>query len=963
MFTYEITVYEKEQTTSLSVDSLAETYKIDESLDSALLTIPISTRKAAFKRFSPIHVKVYRTETETVYTNEWDYSVEIYWIEQNALGNAYTVSTAVLPDASGYSVGDALRVTDGTLPVVYDYYEVYLTENEVTTEFKQDHWWLIYSTKAEISTLGTTQYYMHTLGLIEVTKWYDKFVQGTLTFTQPLGGSQYTMLEVLERIRNLTPFVKASLLSSTRLFTIDTTLQSILTNITAPQFYLDKKTLREAIIQVLTYAKAIPRWYYNGTSWVLGADFINNRNLPFSVENEIDYQSEADGEYYSQKAEIFHENTIPTEDLDVPTVYSGSITDFISFRNNAVVLGQSDYKLILTNNIFKLINFYALMNIGTTITEVSLNDYIFEKKEYDSKDLDDGQGSQAYSVYWSFNSNEITAFSETFGAFSLTNAINNIISEFTTSVTDGDIVFRVEYIPYIQTSRSEQYREDIDTEFEQIDSMFAEYTSSIINASERINSLFQLTNNIYGQIQRLGVDTVSFTKLHTDIVDYDGSNNGLINLGDYTTDGYFVTKKEFIYYNDYVIGRYEMSKNWNRIAQFVQVNKEFRPYEISLTKSDFTLKRDIIFTPINIELSAFLNTSHSNSNITVKFMKTLVSSVYEDIISGATFRIGSAYAINSNGVYMPISAQAEKNTIKFKLDFVDTKSAGKMVKHVSAFTTTVIKQELVPYTEDDGEIEYAQITLFESLWNFVHTGIKPPTGSITTTQTTLRSIADRYPYYDDDINVVLEIGYNGVSETSAYTTLINDSNHIKDTFADFVVPGINGDNYLALDTYKLYYYSTASGAYDLYGNVVALKNDANYELPIYYISKDRSEILGLEISFPVRINKEEINKFVIGDYLIVNNCLIKKRSSVKTLYYYGSNTPYSKNNTSKIDTTNVISSGLVLGSHSIVIPSAVYLNYDSYAIADVDGNLYLAVNQRDFNGVKTNVSNIYFNFI
>ncbi len=47
-FSYAITIYEKSATTSIYPDMLAETFKLDESLDSAVITIPRVTRKDTF---------------------------------------------------------------------------------------------------------------------------------------------------------------------------------------------------------------------------------------------------------------------------------------------------------------------------------------------------------------------------------------------------------------------------------------------------------------------------------------------------------------------------------------------------------------------------------------------------------------------------------------------------------------------------------------------------------------------------------------------------------------------------------------------------------------------------------------------------------------------------------------------------------------------------------------------------
>jgi len=118
------------------------------------------------------------------------------------------------------------------------------------------------------------------------------------------------------------------------------------------------------------------------------------------------------------------------------------------------------------------------------------------------------------------------------------------------------------------------------------------------------------------------------------------------------------------------------------------------------------------------------------------------------------------------------------------------------------------------------------------------------------------------------------------------------------------------------------------------------------------------------MSIPIYINTSEINTFIIGDFLSKDNCLIKKRETGKTLYWYVSTENYTKANTSNI--------GLLVGSaiatienedftsHALSVPAGVYA-YNNYCIADAYGNLYLAVNQIGLDGNKTVISTIHFN--
>lgn len=823
MVAYSILIYERNYLTSVKVDSLSYTLKLDESLDSGVLTIPRSTRKAKFARFSRVEISINDTETITKTT------------------------------------------------------------------------WLIYRTKVEIDSRGSTKTYNHTIGLIEPTKWLEKFIVGSLTFTQPLTGIQKTLYDYVERIRQLTPFVPRNRINSTRIFTIDADFKSIIETVPAPQMYLDKKNLREALIEIFKVVNAIPRLYYD-KGWVLTGDFINQRKLEITIgDGDIDYIQEAAGEDFAQSAEIFHENTIVDN-----IISEGIITDFISFRNNDIILGESDLRLVLSEPISELINFEIVVEKSVGVIEkVSLNDYIFEKKVYDTLDFDNSNTNlQATSVYWTYKSNEIVGFSEKFGTVFENIAIERILNKLGArsswedysfdSSTVLNLIFRVEYKPYIETMRSIQYREDIEP-YVLRPELLDLYSGLIINQGERINELYDLTDNVYGQIQRLGVDTVSTSKKHY-------LYSGIYNMGDYTEDNYYVTKVEVIPYTTYFIARYEFSKNWNRLAQFIQIDREFRPYEVSLSKSAFTLKRDVLFLAGVVEISKDSNLFHnlggSYTNLISSFMNTFKNSTYENNISFIKMKSNAT----NNVIGKHCISAAEKNGLKWKIDFQDTKLAGKNVTNDTSLTGIITGrkiQQAVYYTRINGELNFVDISLHNGLYTINYTDI---------------------------------IGFQFAKKIAYDFPLVDET--ISNTYV----------------TYR----------------------ESILDLKTYNVNKDGAEVLGIEVSLPVLPKYDDFNLFVVGEHLLKENTLIKKREISKVLYFYGLTNPVRKNDTNKIDVdlaTRLEAINSYVITNYIQIPNDSVALYNYFAIADYYGNLYLGVNQLDNSGTKTIVEKVYFNFL
>ncbi len=897
MFTYNINIYEKNVVTSVKVDSVSYTLKLDESLDSGVLTIPRSTRRDKFNRFSRVEISINDGDTTTATT------------------------------------------------------------------------WLIYTTKVEIDSKGATKTYNHTLGLIEPTKWLEKFVVGTLTFTQPLTGTQKSLYDYVERVRQLVPFVSRDKVASTRLFAIDSDFATDIKEVIAPQLYLDKKNLREVLIELFSVVNAIPRLYYDN-GWVLTGDYINQKEMPITVgDGDIDYVQEASGENFAQTAEIFHENTIPNDDS---VLYEGSITDYITFRNNSIILGDNDLRLILNQPVSRLKNLwlyaFTTESAELDVVEISLNKYIFEKKVYDSLLFDNAEETQSKAVYWTYKSNEILGFSEKFGAIFEQIAADRIFADVYDRETGSleptnwkQMLFKVEYIPYFETTRSIQYRENYEP-YALRPEMLDKYSGLIINQSERINDPFELTANVYGQIQRLGVDTVSISKKHYLM-------SQVYNMGDYTTDGYIVTKVEVIPYTTYVIARYELSKNWNRIAQFIQLDKEFRPYEVSLTKTAFTLKRSVLIplgmVEISNEVSQYIDTS--TDELSSRFMNTLKTGAFQENITVAGLKPSSLNDL----IVKPIAPLAEKNVLKWKIDLLDTKLAGKYVVDLDRYI-----QKAVEYTENDGELNNISFNLYNGIWEKIETNIARVESEISyyAVNDQLVRLSNFLPlvYNKWEHLVAIIDEYAILNKLTFLEELVGlgefEGLYFYDTQLSFPDPSTLTEKSLYVDnsTYTVYFNDIVENYYILFGYVILKKQQPVFETENFVVLKDAAEVLGFEMFLPITIHKDLFGNFVIGDSLLKENNLIKVKEADSPLYFYGLSYEISKAKTDKINLTNATQITTVqpyISENYISVPTTVYDIYDYYAVADENANLYLGVNQKIGQNIKEDISTIYFNFI
>ena len=211
---------------------------------------------------------------------------------------------------------------------------------------------LLWGDKVDNAIKGSTLYYSHTLTLIEPTKALERVMTPSITFTQPLTGTYYTMADVVQRIIDISPVEKVSLLSATRACTMSTALFARLDVIDAPQFFIQKSNMREVLIQVLAYVNAVPRLGLDG---VLDADFLNEIDGEIVLDSTIGYSQLASSEDYATTMESYIDNVIGEKTEDASSVVVMSRTDLIGVRADTAIMGDSKYHIPLPYRINKML--------------------------------------------------------------------------------------------------------------------------------------------------------------------------------------------------------------------------------------------------------------------------------------------------------------------------------------------------------------------------------------------------------------------------------------------------------------------------------------------------------------------------------------------------------------------------------------------------------------------------------
>ena len=575
---------------------------------------------------------------------------------------------------------------------------------------------------------------------------------------------EYTLLDVVNKIRDLAPLEKKSIHSQTRLFNLSQELQDKLANIKSPQIYIEKLTSREALNEALKYVNAISRLVRTGNDDVLTANFFNDRKgtYQFNLPEIFSTSSSQDALNYTSNNRSFLRNAINTNELNNPSVNElGSI--YKGLRSSAFQVLPENGQLVLSYNIYRIVSVKAKVNVrlfyqniddglGTSTRferieelDVDLTPYVVEKNILNiARKINDVFGTagdlRRYNRNF-FRDREIELSSYSFGdniidfggtvgsLFARTKfqrIIEGAVAEqltyrqgerfrnpdgtFPTEILNGSKavlsdnnfnpngnVFSAnqstplgiannDYLTEIPVNATYIALEDniIDSHKEDT-TIIDKYTEKVNNINARIVNYQRASVNNYGIAQRLGVPTVSYGKM----IRFTDEEN----VGDLNQNNEIVVEKDNIFYIDHKVAAYEASRDFNRLSQFVKVDRAFRPFENPLNRD--IIDRNDIYTE-------YLEYSTSDENIQPRPNDTLISSIAlrtiintlrkssnepKDYVKLVILRTDGFLKQNpeptefiSHGLLIPVIAQGGKNTLSFRFGFKSNISAGDFIR-------------------------------------------------------------------------------------------------------------------------------------------------------------------------------------------------------------------------------------------------------------------------------------------
>lgn len=763
---------------------------------------------------------------------------------------------------------------------------------------------------------------------------------------------RWSLYDFVDRIRASVPLEKKSIHEQTRLFDLDPNLEDRFKAIKMPQIFLTESTLKQALDICFKYINAISRLQYVEIGKdKLTVDDFNKVAGVFDKNAILNFETSQNIDGYATNAITWLEQSLQDNFRNNPSIKESANGRWKTVRSKEMKLIQDSFKLPLereqyfSSGLFVRIKKVQIGNFASG-NLVTLNDFNLElsgrflpKEEWDLKVITNDFPS--YQIkYWNspdvgnkINRNEnlfweqftkVLDFSYQTGDFYKANLIINVIDQalqeyFTlnsiydgayfsnsdldilwSSTTDIDdtpnyrsLSFDVEYIT-LENTVSNVDRNDITN--------INYYSELRQNQMVKITNFNALSRNASGNLERSGVPNLTFSKRYTSFADSDFYEVGMRD--DY---GYVITKRGLQFYNDFIEATFEATKDHNRISQFMGIDQEFRWSEI--VKSNKALERNEVYTDyiyicapnttitnemsylnnnlIRDSVARILNRDTNNKKITFAFVRTDgFLSLYPDAENNYKAVMTPVVAFGGGG--------AGKGSLVFSFGFNSNQLVGYMLEK----TTNGIWNKAVRYTDTSGQ--------FNELWF---------------------GLGQNYN----------ETEYDEIGAT-------------KEEY-------LNKDGYYPLIRFNEYSFGQTFLIQSGYADPMSETYD-----PLV-LKKDSSEIIKLNMR--VGILGEVVGDFVIGNAYFVNNRLVNSSDDFSNLllYKYKDNTKYNVfddllvKTSDYCDIVELIGKSVVGQNISLNIGNVITFlgnafmtsEYTSWAIADGDGNLYLACN-KNYNG-------------
>ena len=651
------------------------------------------------------------------------------------------INNQVIPAIQGYGGTDTITDDLETMVVMYDSESIEGFEpfDIATIQIPGLNKSMIVAEETATTIQRNPVRYRHTVTLIEPTKYLEKITTPAMAFTN----KDDTLIQQLEKL-----LYKVEITTTSPRFILSLDLKSRLANVPGEEFFFEPNNLRNVLDEMLSVVGIRCKIKVLTTYDAIYIDYVDQNKVGNKIDEirAVTRTMTQNIEYLAGNIETYATNALSGNRKSIWHPFEGSgfwdclrTTEPVLTTNNAQMIFtfklEEIKKLFVKCNIkFRAWKYYSngLDSIGdTTITEeFDISDYVVVKEIYDllpdraGSDAVNEQKSQELSqagvLVYERGSNVVTlgTYKIIFGfeIEKLRNAIGkrmntmlenypvmydgelvipDIITVLDIITSYSDILFKAEYVPYVDTHAK--------IGKQNITNPILAKTSVYDNQSEKVIDLDRFGLNLYGKINKIGNKELT---IDTTVNSFDK----LFNVGDIYND-YVVVSRTYQIFKEFIKVQYKLSKDYNNISERIAINRERRLYNIPIEN----LKRDIFIKDYILASTAPLSVPYAKQSLLNSYgLKTFL-----DTLKGPFHRRLFAAIVQtktkSNTIYgpfeLPFYSYPMANTLNFKTRFLDNYSVGFSVQAKDGQILGGKKVVHNRYVDDIGECAELTINL------------------------------------------------------------------------------------------------------------------------------------------------------------------------------------------------------------------------------------------------------------
>ena len=489
--------------------------------------------------------------------------------------------------------------------------------------------------------------------------------------------------------------------------------------IIAPEFSMTKNTLREQLKQIGGFIHAEPRLSGRMVHFV---SYGGNTKSGISKKSYISQSKTHNIDEYCTELDSTANNLINRLNYAQGVVFETSRTTSRTLRTERINVRIEENDSAVIQTLLPIADLQKLEVSAPTTSDgqtysnfVDITSFVYEDGDYynlSSYDVNE-KGSKAYALYWDRNQKNIKGL-----FFKNENVIHPVFSNYAiynilfacgvqmdkSASNYSRLRFRISYIP-VYTARVRANK-----------SLIVETEPRTLAYNQGANSVETqfYGENLKGAVARLGnVEKTLTYKL--------ASIDDIPKAGHLYDEHYYISSVACELYPDYIKCTIGLSKDFNRLSEYIGISSEYRQYQVSETAvynretvvQEYALITDKTTEVTDSENDLFL-AADGISAICSDFNNVRVKGGITGAQVVTQKKNGDSLLKAGESLWLPCTSSSFGNTMSFRFAFEDNYSAGQSSKEQTDNKgNKTFYSEYVPYTDYYGKFYWLKFSFME----------------------------------------------------------------------------------------------------------------------------------------------------------------------------------------------------------------------------------------------------------